>query len=705
MNLHPHAATQSHPGTEITPLHLNARLAHVIQTAWLLYMAIACSLLVVGTPLTLAWLKQPCGGIDCAGQLSFQQIQALQNSGFSVSAYAAFLLTLALLLAGLGLTLATLLIWRKPTDLLALSVAVFFGVCTVNVTAIPEIISRQFPALAFPLRFFYISTYAFLPLFTIFPNGRFVPRWAKWLALLQLLLALSDWFFPALHELGGPLEAIDGMWVTAYTLLVLGFLFYRYRRTADTIQRQQMKWVVYGVGLVLLFGILSRVIASPIRTTWAGSLIQSTTGILLVAFLILTFWFAIWHYRLFDVDLLINRTLVYGILTAAIILLYSVLVSGLNALLRSNSNVWISLLVTGLITALFQPVRDRLQRAVNRLMYGMREEPYQVVMQLGQRLETAIDPAMALTLTVETVAIALKLPYVAIALAQDGIYQTVAAFGTAQDRLTRFPLTYAGKSIGELSAAVRKGEAAFTPVDQRLLTDLARHIGSSAQAALIAIDLERARIRNVETSEETRRQLGSDLHDGVGHQLAGLTRQAERASNLLGQNPDAVRDILEDIKTQLNHTSVAVRQLAHQLYPPELELLGLVGAIQERVAALSSPNMITRMELPQPLPHLPTALESTVYFIALEALTNVSKHAEANSCILCLEIKEEFGNYQSPVLVMEICDDGRGLMPGVSTGLGRLSMQARAAEVGGVCNIEPNPGGGTRVSVRLPCHC
>jgi signal transduction histidine kinase len=240
--------------------------------------------------------------------------------------------------------------------------------------------------------------------------------------------------------------------------------------------------------------------------------------------------------------------------------------------------------------------------------------------------------------------------------------------------------------------------------DQRLLSDLARQVGVTAHATLLGAELERARLHIVTAREDAHRRLGSDLHDGVGHQLAGLARQTERVKDLIVQDPAAAQVLISKITAELNGAISQVRQLAHQLYPPELELLGLVGALRERFQANADDNLSIRADLPETLPNLPTAVESVAYYIALEALTNVVKHASASTCLLRLALVNDDPQLRLPVLELEICDDGRGLAVDSPSGLGLLSMQARAAELGGVCQIESNPGGGTRVSVRLPCQ-
>ena len=281
---------------------------------------------------------------------------------------------------------------------------------------------------------------------------------------------------------------------------------------------------------------------------------------------------ALVNYELLDIKVFVNRALVYVALTAFVIAAYGLIVGYLGTAFHSE-NILFSLIATGLIAILFQPLRERLQRAVNRLMYGERSEPYRLLNRLAQRLEFAFDRNAALPLATETIAQALKLPYVAIRLKQDGSDRLIAVYGSAQDRSYCFPLTYAGETIGELVAATRTGEDTFTPADLRILSDLTRQIGPIAHAALVSADLEQARLRIVEAREEARRRLGSDLHDGVGHQITALARQAEQASNLLKQDPNAAQELLSAIRAQLNLTSSGVRQLAHQLYPPELELL------------------------------------------------------------------------------------------------------------------------------------
>ena len=468
----------------------------------------------------------------------------------------------------------------------------------------------------------------------------------------------------------------------------------------DAISRSQFRWAVGGsvagmLLVLLVFPAAAGLIAHPLLAHLMGSGLHLGFTVIGIALGI-----AILHHRLFELDLIINRALVYGTLTICIIGIYVLVVGYLSMLFRAEGSLALSLIATGIVAVLFAPLRDLVQRGVNRLMYGQRDEPYQVLTRLGQQLETALEPSTVLSVTVQTVAQALKLPYVAIALTHEDALQTAAVFGAPQNEICRFPLVYAGQTIGELEVASRAPGESFTPADKRLLSDLARQIGVAAHAVLLAASLEQARLSLVTERGEARRKLGSDLHDGVGHQLVGLTRQVERVTALTADDPALTRS-LTDISRQLVALTGQVRGLAHRLFPPELELLGLVGALREHAQTHS--GLRIQLDAPETLAPLPAEVQAAAYYIALEALTNVEKHAEAQTCQIRLRLTPHPSVLQAAQLELDIRDDGRGMVAPTNRGLGMLSIQARAVEVGGICRIEPNPGGGTAVLVRLPC--
>jgi signal transduction histidine kinase len=404
---------------------------------------------------------------------------------------------------------------------------------------------------------------------------------------------------------------------------------------------------------------------------------------------------AILRYRLFDIDLVLNRTLVYGVLTVGVIGLYVLVVGLFGALFQSSGNLLVALLATGLAAILFQPVRERLQRGVNRLMYGERDDPYTVLSRLGQRLETTLAPGAGLPAIVETVAQALKLPFVAIALIKDEEFETVSSFGLPVDNSLILPLTYQGETIGQLICAPRAPGEEFSPADRRLLESIARQAGAVAHAVRLADDLQRSRVRLVTAREEERRRLRRDLHDGLGPQLASLILKADAARNLLPHDPDAAAALLVELKTQTQGAIADIRRLVYNLRPPPLDELGLVAALREHAAIHgTSDGLRVSIEAPETLPPLPAAVEVAAYRIALEALTNVARHAGAQTCAIRFIL--------DGALQLEIVDDGRGVSPGVHAGVGWTSMRERAAELGGACEIGPAPNGGTRILARLP---
>jgi signal transduction histidine kinase len=407
------------------------------------------------------------------------------------------------------------------------------------------------------------------------------------------------------------------------------------------------------------------------------------------------------RYKLWDIDLIINRTLVYGTLTVSIVGLYVLAVVSLGTLLQGQGNLFISLLATGVIAVLFQPLRLRLQRAINRLMYGERDMPYTVISRLGQRLEATLAPEAVLPTIVETVAQALKLPYAAIALKQQSELALEASYGLPKEGLTHLPLVYQNEQVGELLLAPRTPGESFTPADQRLLDDLLRQAGVAVhtmrltrELKRLTQDLQQARERLVSTREEERRRLRRDLHDGLGPQLSSQALLLTSAQMLLRQDPDEVEAILKSAVTQSQQAIRDIRRLVYALRPPALDDLGLLVSIGEQLTQYRASGIVFSLEAPEQLPSLPAAVEVACYRIIQEALTNVVRHAHAHTCVVRLACQEQ--------LSIEVTDDGLGLPPAYRCGVGLNSMRERAEELGGSWLIEPGPNGGTRVHAELP---
>lgn len=474
-----------------------------------------------------------------------------------------------------------------------------------------------------------------------------------------------------------------------------------YRACRDPIKRQQARWVIFAIALSLTWAVLTYYVPSALERAetwnWPADLFMLASNMAWIVAMTIPFAFAvgILRHRLFDIDLLINRTLVYGALTLFVVGLYVFIVVYLASLFQASGSLLFSLLATGLVAVLFQPLRERVQHRVNRWMYGDRDEPYVVLSRLGQRLEGTLAPEAVLPTIVETVAYTLKLPYVAIALrdSESGQFTTVAAYGreitTGQYIL---PLAYQSDPIGQLSVAPRTLNETFTPAEQHLLTELARQVGLAAHAVQLTADLQRSRERLVTAREEERRRLRRDLHDGVGPMLAALSLKAGGLRHIIPRDPDAAAVQAAELRDQIRGVIADIRRAVYDLRPPALDELGLVQAIREQAAQFTAQGLQVTVETPEQMPALPAAVEVAVYRITLEALTNVARHAEARHCRVRLCAQDE--------LQLEIRDDGRGLPERRRSGVGLTSMRERAAELGGSFAIESV--GGTVIRVALP---
>jgi len=628
---------------------------------------------------------------------------ALDRLGISPNVFAAAT-TISLVILALGYwAVAVLIRWYRPDDRgawLISMVLVTFGAGFPNTL---DALSEVHPGLVIPGDVIGQTGFVgFTLLLYLFPDGRFVPRWTRWTAVAfagALVLAdISD----AAMLAAGPVWFTTCFWLVIVGSLVAAPVI-RYRR-ASLAQRQQLKWVLVGVSAAIVTFLVLAVLAvlpgviGALGTAGVAAVVYELVGVwvLSVALLMVpvTIGIAVLRHRLFDIDLVLSRTLTYVALSVAVLAVYVLVVGGVGALLSGRAGGVLSVLATGLVAALIMPLRMRLQRGVNRLVYGERDDPYAVLARLGDRLEASLDTGAVLPAVVDTVGSALKLPYVAVELAGTG-GGPVAVWGTPGATVVRRPLTHGREAVGELLASPRSGQEGFSRADLRLLDDLARQAGAATHAVALTADLARARERLVTAREEERRRLRRDLHDGLGPQLSSqaLTIDAVRAT--MRRDPETADALLIDLKAQAREAVTDIRRLVHGLRPPALDSLGLVGALRESAARCGADGLTVEVKVPGSLPPLSAAVEVASYRIVQEALENVVRHAQARRCFVRLSAEPS-------VLHLEIRDDGHGIGVGHGTGVGLWSMRERTDELGGNLVVTSAQGHGTLVSATLP---
>ncbi len=555
-----------------------------------------------------------------------------------------------------------------------------------------------------------------LPL--LFPDGRLPsPRWrpAVWLMVAATTLLTVDAAVSpgpmddSLPEVSNPfgltglvplLEALQWLIIPltlACLVLAAAAPIVRFRR-AQGAERQQLKWFALGVaGLVVAFA-APAILAYP---TYSNTLLSGTLLAVAQPALAAATGVAILRYRLYDIDLILRRTLVYGALTLCVVGLYILVVAYLGSLFQAQGNLLISLVATGLVAVLFQPLRDWLQRGVGRMLYGERDDPYRVLARLGQRLDAALDPDAVLPTLVLTVKEALRLPYAAVHLRREDGFDVASEVGQAVGDPLALPLTYQGEVVGRLLVSPRAAGEDWSPADRRLLADLAHQAGAAVHGVQVMTELQRARERLVLAREEERRRLRRDLHDDLAPSLAALALTAATVGELIPSNPTAAGRAVDKLQTAIRTTVGQVRSLVYDLRPPTLDELGLVEAIREQADRLQSApaeggGLTITVTVADDLPPLPAAVEVAIYRLAQEALMNVVRHAKARTCHVRLDCPVP-GRVQ-----VAVTDDGVGLPPGYRAGVGLRSMRERAAELGGVCEVQRGPSGGVAVVAWFP---
>ncbi|WP_419999767.1 sensor histidine kinase [Streptomyces boninensis] len=522
----------------------------------------------------------------------------------------------------------------------------------------------------------------------VFPDGRFRgPRWRRftygWLgcyAAFVAVTALAPESPAALVPLAGVAASLFGAAACARVRL----------RQAAGAEREQMLWFVWAA-LAIPAGIAVCWTdywltgeAGPltfIGVTVAGSVIPLAIGV------------AVLRRGLFDIELVLSRTLTYGALTVLVVAVYAAMVLGVGGLVGAGQSGGgpAGLLAVGVVAVAIQPVHAAVRRRAERWVYGDRSDPYSALRRLAARLEGSLSPDEVLATVTGSVAEALRVRRAVVELQRDMGSPQIPP--TAAN-MVRAPLTYQATHLGTLAVEVPPGRQ-LTTADRRLLDDLARQAAIVVNAVHLTLDLRRSRARLVTAREEERRRLRRDLHDGLGTSLAAIVLKLDAVATV-ATGPQAGR-LLRELRAETRAAIAEIRRLVDDLRPPALDEMGLVAAIRQQAQRLSrqaadAPTIT--VSGPESPPPLPAAAEVAAYRIAAEALTNVVRHSGASHCTVTIAV--------DGALEVRIADNGTAATPGTRPGVGWDSMRERAAELSGACTIARRPEGGTLVRAVLP---
>ncbi len=550
------------------------------------------------------------------------------------------------------------------------------------------------------------GTGAILFLLLLFPDGHLLSprwRWAAWLGALGIAVGVAGLAFAP-----GPLESfatienpfgVDGLAFfgpggsTALSLygvalfVAASSIVLRYRRSSGT-QRQQLKWLVTS-GVVIALTLSFSFVAQSALSIDEGSAYLWLSLVVIVAFLSLPVatGIAVLQYRLYDIDLVIKKTVVFALITASLTIVF------LGALALTLGGV-----VGGLLIAVtFGPIRDRARRIADRIVYGRRATPYEMLAEFTNRIGDAygaddVLPEMADVLRRATGADAAR-----VWLKVGGAFRQVAVSpGDAPAADTIAPdgaieVRHQGETLGALSVEMPANDA-LDPTREKFARDLASQAGLVLRNVSLVEELRESRRRIVTAQDERARTLERNIHDGAQQQLVALAVKQRLAAGLTSRDPSRAEALLEELQARTGDALENLRDLARGIYPPLLADKGLAAALEAQGRKAAMPVTLHAGEIAR----YPQEIEAAVYFCVLEALTNVAKYAGASHVIVTLR-------HEEGVLAFDVTDDGAGFdRSALSYGTGLQGMTDRLEALGGDLRVESSAGGGTTVRGSVP---
>jgi signal transduction histidine kinase len=571
-----------------------------------------------------------------------------------------------------------------------------------------------------------LPTVFLLPL--LFPDGRLPsPRWRPFLwfivgflAFFALDLTLGQRTLTGSSETAtlsnplyvdavGSLPTLDPLIALMFPLIFgtsVASLILRFRRSTGA-ERLQIKWVVFGL-LAALVGITATSFTS--EQTVFTAIVSASAFMLFPA----SIGVAVLGFHLYDLDVVVRKTLIYGAFALFATLIYLGLVVGVGIWL-GRDNSFLTMVAAVVVALTFQPARTRLTRFANRLVYGKRATPYEVLSEFSERVGGAYADEDVLPRMARILGEGIGADRADVWLAVDEELRDVAAWPGDIDRLPSIALpngsvptipgvdrVYPVESAGELlgALAIRKPASdPVTPSDEKLIADLAgqaglvlRNVRLNEELKVRFDELKAAQKRLVSAQDEGRRRLERNIHDGAQQQLVALAVKLKLADNLIERDATKAHELLDQIQQETHAALEDLRDLARGIYPPLLADKGLPAALEAQGRKSGLPVTLRA----DGVGRYPQAVEAAVYFSCLEALQNVAKYAEASEVVITLADQGERISFT-------VSDDGRGFDPSVRrTGTGLQGIADRLGALDGRFTVTSSPGRGTAIEGSLP---
>jgi signal transduction histidine kinase len=561
--------------------------------------------------------------------------------------------------------------------------------------------------------------------FLRFPEGRRLsPRWrgVEWMVIAAAVLGASGALVNAgwggdvdqaiatpplretLHPLGEILPAFFFPLMLVVMLSGAVSLILRYRSSTGE-ERLKIKWLAYaGFFLIAAFTTVAATgnLAITLGAAWAELLVALAFASVPVAI-----GLAVLQYRLYDIDIVINRTFVFVSLAVFITAVYTAIVVGVGSLIGGRSDdLVLPVIAIGVVAVAFEPVRHQAQRWANRMVYGRRATPYEVLSDLTGRLSHAEQLEGVLGRMAGRLRDGTGADRATVWLGEEGVMRPVASSPEGSDSGLRldlaadhvFPVRHDGEMVGALDVLKPRG-IALSSAEKALITDLAGSAGAvlgnqRLNESLMerARELEASRARLLEAQDRERRRLERDLHDGAQQLIVALKVKLGLARALAAREEASdLERLIDSLAVEAQQALDEVRALARGIYPPVLTSDGIVSAVSSLVASVPVEVMVEDGGIGR----YEGDVEAAVYFDISEAVTNAVKHGAGS---ITIELAETDG-----ILSFSVSDNGPGFDAATANGgSGLQNMRDRINAVGGELDVRSIPGEGTTISGWVP---